>query len=45
VTTATSGNGDRSFSEDVKVSKLTLDKHLEEQGALVLEYGKGPGDP
>jgi len=30
---------ERNFAEDVKVSKLTLDKHLEEQGALVLEYG------
>ena len=30
---------ERTFSEDVKVSKLTLDQHLEEQGVLVAYYG------
>lgn len=29
---------ERNFAEDVKVNKLTLDLHLEEQGALVLSY-------
>lgn len=31
---------ERTFSEDVKVSKLLLDQHLEEQSELVDHYGK-----
>jgi hypothetical protein len=30
---------DRNFAEDLKVSKLTLDLHLEEQSELVGHYG------
>lgn len=35
---------ERTFSEDVKVSKLTLDLHLEEQAVLVGYYGDKVAD-
>ena len=37
--TSVTAETERSFSEDVKVSKLTLDLHLEEQATLVGYYG------